>query len=205
LFPDSLDYGLKLAAEQSRSGKGHDALATVESLRKLAAPASEDPRIELEEAGAWEALGDLKHQEQPLARAVEKARAQGARLILAEARQNQCRMFSYFGQLQNAVAACRESRDIRAAAGDQKGEAKSLRTWADAITETDGSVADSTRSGGSPKDRREDDLSLRAARTHSLRADPVQRPVLEVSDLGLGPRAQLSAHESETVQTSGLS
>ena len=137
LFPDNVDYGLKLAAEQSQGGPGHDALATVESLRKLAAPASEDPRIELQEAAAWEALGDLKHQEQPLARAVEKARAQGSRLILAEARQNQCRMLSYLGQVQNAVAACRESRDIRAAAGDQRGEARSLRTWADAITETD--------------------------------------------------------------------
>ena len=54
LFPDNVDYGLKLAAVQSRGGKGHDALATVESLRKLAPPASEDPRIDLEEAAAWE-------------------------------------------------------------------------------------------------------------------------------------------------------
>ncbi len=40
LFPDNLDYGLKLAAVQVRDGKGHDALATVESLRKLMPPAS---------------------------------------------------------------------------------------------------------------------------------------------------------------------
>src|ERR1700733_6483637 len=46
LFPDNVDYGLKLAAVQTRGGQGHDALATVESLRKLAPPASEDPRIE---------------------------------------------------------------------------------------------------------------------------------------------------------------
>ncbi len=59
LFPDNLDYGLKLAAVQTRGGKGHDALATVESLRKLSPPASEDPRIELEEAQAWDLLGDL--------------------------------------------------------------------------------------------------------------------------------------------------
>jgi DNA-binding winged helix-turn-helix (wHTH) protein/tetratricopeptide (TPR) repeat protein len=137
LFPDNLDYGLKLAAEQTRGVKGHYALATVESLRKLAPPASEDPRIELEEAAAWGVLGDLKHQVQPLDHAAEKARAQGSRLIRAEALERQCRLFTYFGQVQNAVAACRESRDIRAEAGDQKGEARSLRTWADAITETD--------------------------------------------------------------------
>src|SRR3984885_13894773 len=90
LFPDNVDYGLKLAAVQTRGSKGHDALATVESLRKLAPRASEDPRIDLEEAAAWGGQGDLKHEEQPLARAVEKAKAQGSRLILAEAREMQC-------------------------------------------------------------------------------------------------------------------
>lgn len=137
LFPDNLDYGLKLAEEQSRGGKGHDALATIELLRKLGPRASEDPRIELEEATAWRGQADLKHEEQPLARAAEKARAQGSRLILAQALEDQCVLFSYFGQVQNAVAAGRESRDIRAAGGDRKGEARSLRAWADATTETD--------------------------------------------------------------------
>ena len=137
LFPDNLDYGLKLARLQDRSGRGHDALATVESLRKAAPPASEDPRIELEEAEAWDALGDFNRQERPLLRAVEKARAQGSRLILARALENQCWLFSYLQRVQNAVAACRESRDIYAAAGDQKGEATALRAWADAITQVD--------------------------------------------------------------------
>ncbi len=135
LFPDNLDYGLKLAEVHVRASKGHDALATVESLRKLAPPASEDPRIDLEEAAALQ--GDPKHQEQPLARAAEKARGQGSRLILAQALETQCVVFSYLGQVQKAVAACRESRDIRAAAGDRKGEARSLRAWADATTEMD--------------------------------------------------------------------
>jgi eukaryotic-like serine/threonine-protein kinase len=138
LFPDNLDYGLKLAAVQVRGGKGHDALATVESLRKTARPASEDPRIELAEAAAWDASGDFKHQEQPLARAVENARAQGSRLILARALENQCWLFSYFGQVQNAITACHESRDLYSAAGDREGEATTLRAWADAITQTDG-------------------------------------------------------------------
>jgi DNA-binding winged helix-turn-helix (wHTH) protein/TolB-like protein len=137
LFPDNLDYGLKLAAAQVRGSKGHDAMATVESLRKFPPPASEDPRIDLQEAAAWDALSELKHEEQPLERAAEKARAQGSRLILADAQDRQCRMFSYLGQVQNAVSACRESRDTCAAAGDHQGEATALRTWADAITETD--------------------------------------------------------------------
>ncbi len=137
LFPDNLDYGLKLAAVQVRGGKGHDALATVKSLRKLMAPASQLPLIDLQEAAAWEEMGDFMHQEQPLGRAVESARAQGSRLILAEARDHQCWLFTYLAQPQNAVAACREARDIYAAAGDGNGEANSLADWANVIKETD--------------------------------------------------------------------
>ncbi len=137
LFPDNLDYGLRLAAVEVLDSKGHDALATVESLRKLMPPASELPLIDLQEAAAWDELGDFKHQERPLARAVESARAQGSRLILAEARDRQCWLFTYLAQSQNAVAAGREARDIYAAAGDGNGEANSLGDWANAIKQTD--------------------------------------------------------------------
>ncbi len=137
LFPDNLDYGLRLAAVQVLNSNGHDALATVESLRKLMPPASELPLIDLQEAAAWEEMGDFKHQDQPLARAAESARAQGSRLILAEARDHQCWLFTYLAQPQNAVAACREARDIYAAAGNGKGEANALIDWANAISQTD--------------------------------------------------------------------
>jgi DNA-binding winged helix-turn-helix (wHTH) protein/tetratricopeptide (TPR) repeat protein len=133
-FPDTLDYGLKLALVQARGSKAHDALATIESLRKLRPPASDDPRIDLEEAQAWDALDDYKHQEQPLARASEKAKVAGSRLILARARKDQCWALGHTEQIESAVAACREAADVYAAAGDHQGEAKSLRTWADAIS-----------------------------------------------------------------------
>jgi DNA-binding winged helix-turn-helix (wHTH) protein/tetratricopeptide (TPR) repeat protein len=137
LFPDNLDYGLRLARNQTRGGKAHDALATVDALRKLAPPASEDPRIEFVEVEGWILLGDSKRQEQPLARAVEKSKAQGSRVILAQARQMQCELFNRLGQLQDAVSACREARDIFAAAGNQEGEARSLQIWANVISRTD--------------------------------------------------------------------
>jgi len=137
LFPDNLDYGLKLVEVQVRASKGHDALATVESLRKLSPPASEDPRIDLAEGDVWEALIDRERGLQRLAPAVEKARARGSRLILARMRGLQCWWLKDSLQLQEAVAACRESRDIYAAAGDLQGEATTLRHWADALAETD--------------------------------------------------------------------
>jgi DNA-binding winged helix-turn-helix (wHTH) protein/tetratricopeptide (TPR) repeat protein len=135
LFPDNVDYGLKLAGVQVRVHKGHDALATVESLRKLAPPASEDPRIELMENDAWWLLSDLKHQEEYLARAVGKARAQGARLILARALEDQAMLFSVTGRMQDAIDLCRESKDISAAAGDRQGEARALRASADLLSD----------------------------------------------------------------------
>jgi DNA-binding winged helix-turn-helix (wHTH) protein/TolB-like protein len=137
LFPDNVDYGLRLAAMQNRAEKGHDALATVEVLSKLVPPASEDPRIGIVEAEAWLLLGDAKRQEQPLARAVERAKAQGSREIMADARRMQCRMFIGFGQPQNAVSACREARDISAAVGDREQEGRALLAWAQAIIQTD--------------------------------------------------------------------
>jgi DNA-binding winged helix-turn-helix (wHTH) protein/tetratricopeptide (TPR) repeat protein len=136
LFPDNVDYGLKLADVQARGNKGNDSLATVESLRKLPPPAPDDPRIEIVEADAWRVLGDAKHQEQPLAWAVEKARAQGSREILADALQKRCRMFSDIQQVQNAVSACREAREISAATGDREREGRTLLTWGVVIAQT---------------------------------------------------------------------
>src|ERR1039458_7771400 len=137
LFPDNHDYGRRLATMQTRAGQGHDALATVESLRKLPPPASDDPRIDIVEAEAWLVLGDHNHQEQPLARAVEKAKAQGSRENLADALRMQCRMFSAFGRMQDAVAACREATNISATDGDRDHEGKSYLNWAQVISRND--------------------------------------------------------------------
>ena len=137
LFPDNVDYGLKLAEVQFRGNKGSDSLATTESLHKLSPPASDDPRIEIVEARARKVAGDGKGQEQPLERAVEKARAQGSRAILAEARLMQCQMFSTFQQEQKAVSACREAVDICAATGDREREGRALVTWAQVIAAND--------------------------------------------------------------------
>ncbi|HXZ41342.1 MAG TPA: tetratricopeptide repeat protein [Terriglobales bacterium] len=131
LFPDNVDYGLKLAWVQTFGAKAHDALSTLASLRKLATPASDDPRIDLVEAWAWDALSDRKREQQVLSQAVEKAREQGSRLILADARRVQCAMFGYYlGQLENALAACREALDLYTAAGDKQDAAKDLATLA---------------------------------------------------------------------------
>jgi len=68
-----------------------------------------------------------------------KGEGRGSRLILAHARRGQCMAFEHIDKIENAIAACREAGDIFAAAGDREDEASSLRTWADAISQTDAS------------------------------------------------------------------
>src|SRR6185369_12645283 len=58
LFPDNLDYGLRLVAAESAAGRPEEALAMAEALRTLPPPAAENPRIDLAESAAAGALAD---------------------------------------------------------------------------------------------------------------------------------------------------
>ncbi|MGB6812936.1 MAG: serine/threonine-protein kinase, partial [Candidatus Sulfotelmatobacter sp.] len=76
-FPDNLEYGLLLARAQTRGGKGKEALATVESLRRLPS-AGDDARIDVAASEAWASLGDFKQSQASAVQAAQKARAQNA-------------------------------------------------------------------------------------------------------------------------------
>ena len=81
LFPDSLDYGLRLASVQQRVNPA-DALSTLAKLRKLPAPTGDDPRIDMSEASAWMNQDFVKAQA-AAKRAIEKGTAQGSHLLVA--------------------------------------------------------------------------------------------------------------------------
>jgi DNA-binding winged helix-turn-helix (wHTH) protein/tetratricopeptide (TPR) repeat protein len=133
LFPDNLDYGLRLADAQQRGSKSNDALTTVMALRKLPSPESSDPRVDLQEATSWIWISNSQRAQGPLKRALEEARSQGSRLLAALVLRWQCRSSFILGHVSDAVAACREARDSYAAAGDRAGEATVMRLWADAL------------------------------------------------------------------------
>jgi eukaryotic-like serine/threonine-protein kinase len=137
LVPDNLDYGLRLASAQLTGSKANDSLVTIDSLRKLPPPISNDPRIDLQQGRAWSALSDYKRVETPLQDALEKARQQGSRLLVARVLLEQCSTLRYIGKHSEAVAACREARDIFASEGDRAGESRALSFWGDAIEESD--------------------------------------------------------------------
>jgi tetratricopeptide (TPR) repeat protein len=129
-YPDNLEYGLRLVNAQALGGKGPDALTAVVALRRLPPPAGDDPRIGLAEALAAESTGDFKREQSAAARAAEKGRALGARLVTASALVYQCWAFQRLGQPNDAVPRCEEARRISEAAGDRHGVAKALNAIA---------------------------------------------------------------------------
>jgi tetratricopeptide (TPR) repeat protein len=129
-FPDNLDYGLRLATAQISAAKGTEALATIEMLRKLPSPGTEEARIDLTEAAAAKSVGDFKKQKTLASIAVDKADSQGVRLLAAQARISDCEALRYLGKPKESILRCEEARKIFAAAGDRNGVARALNTMA---------------------------------------------------------------------------
>jgi eukaryotic-like serine/threonine-protein kinase len=129
LFPDSVEYGLQLAATQVAAGHESQALATLAQLRRLPSPASDDPRIDLVEARA---ISDKKPASLVLVRsAIRKATSQGKRLIYAQARREECLDLLYGEHPEQAIASCEEAYNISLAAGNRLGAADAVRLMAD--------------------------------------------------------------------------
>jgi len=122
-FPDNLEYGLRLALAQNSAGKYNDALATLRQLRRLPAPASDDPRIDLEEANSYFFLSKWKDMGETTARAAAKARTTGKRLVLARALEREGSALRYQDEFDKASEAFKESQDVFTAAGDRWGAA----------------------------------------------------------------------------------
>lgn len=134
-FPDNLEYGLFLARAQARGGKGKEALATVDSLRRLAPPAGDDARIDLAAAEASRALGEFKQAQASAAVAAQKARPQNARLVLARALFLQGLALENLGDPAAAMPAVDEAGRIYQVVGDRYGFASTLEVTALVLTD----------------------------------------------------------------------
>ena len=139
-FPDDLEYGLRLAYVQYHAARGQDALSTVAQLRKLPSPARDDPRLDVAEADAAFSLGDHKRYQAAAARGAEKALAQGARLLAAEALADDCWGLKVLGRQTEAIAACEQAQGIFAAVNDRDYVAAVLNQLG-AILEEQGDLA----------------------------------------------------------------
>ena len=116
-FPDNAEYSLRLASALSRGGKAKDALATIAAIRKLPPPQSDDPRISLQEAQAYRALGDSKGQLAAATSAANEAAARGSSFVEASAKLSQGSAYFNLGEKEKALATWDETGRIWAAAG----------------------------------------------------------------------------------------
>ena len=126
LFPDNIDYGLSLAAAQTAGGAAKQALATIDSLRKLPLPQREDPRIDYAEAMAAISLGDFKRGVAAATQAVSRGNSRGAQLLVAKTRIQQARALFNLGQPDKAKESLDDARRIFEAKNDVIGTAQAL-------------------------------------------------------------------------------
>jgi tetratricopeptide (TPR) repeat protein/DNA-binding winged helix-turn-helix (wHTH) protein len=125
VFPDNLDYGVNLARVQAQAGLGREALVTVGDLEKNALAAT-DPRVDLAEASAADKVGDLHREERAAARAVEKGKQTGNRILTGRAMLTQGSALSALGENQQAVATLTQAKAIFSQVGDQQGVGRVL-------------------------------------------------------------------------------
>jgi serine/threonine protein kinase/tetratricopeptide (TPR) repeat protein len=128
VFPDTLEYGLNLAAAETRAGKGRDAIKMLDALSQSG---TGDPRIDLAISEAASALNDDRLRRDAAERAATKASSQGARLIVARARTQECRALANLGENEKTTAVCEEGRRIYEEAGDRGGLARMLHAMAE--------------------------------------------------------------------------
>jgi DNA-binding winged helix-turn-helix (wHTH) protein/tetratricopeptide (TPR) repeat protein len=143
-FPDNLEYGLRLAQVETNSGRFHEAMTTLNALRKLPPPDCDDPRIDLIESGADEYLGDVKRMLAAAEEAASKGAARGSRLEQAEALMLEGNALRTFGQTEKSMLANEEAARMYAAAGDRNGVGRALNHEANLLAST-GDIYGATR------------------------------------------------------------
>lgn len=134
-FSDNIEYGLRLAAAQTAAGQPKDALKTVTALRQLREPENQDPRIDLEEFQADDAMGDFQHESLAIRQAVQRAERSGARLVLARARLLEGRGDYNRGQLGAAQQALDQAQQMFLDAGDRASAASALSSLATVLSD----------------------------------------------------------------------
>ncbi len=133
--PDNLEYGLRLAAAQANGAQAKEAFATVDALRALPSPASDDPRIDLLEAQAARGVSDFKHELALAKKADLKGKELGARLLVARAKLAEGRASFSLGDSKDANLLAEEAKRLFAQAGDRNGEATALHNMAAALSD----------------------------------------------------------------------
>jgi len=127
LFPDNVEYGLRLADSQTSAGKSKEALATIERLRRLPPLVSRDPRIDLSAAVAFESLGDFEQDKLFSERSGQSAELVGAHMVVARAAIREGWALRRLGQRDESIATLKKAQELFSAAHDDQGVGSALR------------------------------------------------------------------------------
>jgi DNA-binding winged helix-turn-helix (wHTH) protein/tetratricopeptide (TPR) repeat protein len=134
LYPDTLDYGFRLARVEWIGGETAAARESIHRLRQLPSPASSDPRIDLWDARLTASV-DRNRSIELAQTAARKAQSLGLDLTYARARLEECRGLGWAGHPKEALVACQEAKNVFLKAGDRYQAA--LTSWqiADRLSE----------------------------------------------------------------------
>jgi DNA-binding winged helix-turn-helix (wHTH) protein/tetratricopeptide (TPR) repeat protein len=132
-FPDSLEYGLRLAQAQLNADHAKEASGTLSRLRDRPEPESKDARIDLMETKVCETLSDFRRMQQLAAAATLKGQLQDSRLLVAQAREREGRAWVELGDYDKAQAALSEARNLFAASKNPRDSAAAEIDLADLL------------------------------------------------------------------------
>ena len=130
VYPDNLEYGIRLADAQVAAGMPEASLDTIAELRALPKPLSEDPRIDLAEADAAGENGDAHRQAAAAERVVTASHRIGSSLLEAEGRLALGSALRETGELDRALKELDAARRLAKAAGNRAGEASATYSLA---------------------------------------------------------------------------
>ncbi len=121
-YPDDLDYALRAAFSDIYGGKGKEALAMIDSLKK----SWSDPRIDVAEAEAAESVSDYKRSRAAALRAIQRADERGQLLLGARARLFEGWALARMSDPANARIAFEDAKKRYEKAGDRSGVGQAL-------------------------------------------------------------------------------
>jgi len=119
LFPEELEYSLKLSDTLSMAGRGPEALAVLDESHERPAPEGSDPRIDIAETVVAARISDLTRMEKAAENAIDKGRRLGSWLIMARGLLTQAYFMGLKGQPQKAIEILRQAEKSALRAGDR--------------------------------------------------------------------------------------
>ena len=132
-YPDNLEYGLRLAGTLNASHDPVQAMETIEKLRQLPEPLSQDPRIDLAEAEAAAALADYERQLNAARQAVARAQTIDSTLFKGQGHVAAAQALLVQGEAAAAAEEARKGRSAYASIDHTSGAALALTAEANAL------------------------------------------------------------------------